>query len=62
MRVIGRTQSGQIVGYFERHADEVVCEQIDAGFRHVAQVVLEGFRESVNWLYGLGAARLEIVG
>ena len=62
MRVIGRNQTGQIVGCFERHCGEMIGEQFDASLRLVAQAVFAGFRESVAWLYAVGAARFEIVG
>lgn len=62
MRVVGRDQAGQIVGCFERRAGAVVGERFEAGVRIVAQTIFDGFRESMNWLYAIGAARVEVVG
>ena len=62
MRVIGKDNAGQIVGCFERQAGTVIGERLEAGARVVARTLFDGFRESMNWLYAIGAARVEVVG
>ena len=61
MRVIARTQTGQIVGCFERQSGELVAERFDEGLRLVGQLVFEGFRELMAWMHGLGAERFEVI-
>ena len=62
MQVIGRNQAGQLVGCFERQSGTVIGQRFEAGGRVVARAVFDGFRESMNWLYEIGASRVEIVG
>ena len=62
MRVLGKSQSGQIVGYFERcslQANNLLAFHLDAYLQPVEQTNLEGFRESMAWLYVLGAVQFE---
>lgn len=64
MRVIGRSQSGQIVGCFERFSSQscdLLAQRLDAYLRPVEHACLEGFRETVAWLYGIGAVQFECI-
>jgi len=64
MRVIGRSRSGQIVGYFERFSSQpsvLVALRLDSYLRPVEQTCLEGFRETVAWLYTIGAVQFECI-
>ena len=65
MRVIGRSQSGQIVGCFERfnpQSGDLLAQRLDAYLRPVEQTCLQGFRETVAWLYAIGAVQFECIG
>jgi len=64
MRVIGRNQTGQIVGYFERsspQASNLVALRFDECLRPVEHTQLGGFRETVAWLYAIGAVHFECI-
>jgi len=64
MRVIGRSQSGQIVGCFERfgpQSRDLLAQRLDAYLRPVEQTCLAGFRETVAWLYAIGAVHFECI-
>lgn len=64
MLVIGKSKSGQIVGCFERcgpQADALLAQRFDAELSPVEQTYLEGFRETMAWLYAIGAVQFECV-
>ena len=65
MRIIGRNKIGGMVGTVEADGDgegHLTAIQVDQALRIVATVILMGFRESVGYLFGLGAITFEVVG
>ena len=64
MRVVGKSKSGQIVGCFERcepMSDALLAQRLDAQLRPIEQNRLEGFRETIAWLFKIGAVQFECV-
>jgi len=64
MRIIGRNEMGQIVGYFERFSpasDGLTAQRCDAGLRLIEQIHACSFRASVAWLCAIGAVQFECI-
>jgi len=65
MRIIGRNATGSLVGTVEGMRDgqgHSAGIALDDHLRITASEVLAGFRESIGFLFGLGAISFEMVG
>ena len=62
MTIIGKNSSGQIVGSCERLAGKVIGQTVSVGFGLAGRLIFDGFRESMGWLYLIGAQEIEVIG